>query len=455
MSEVGIVVTARVNSNRLKEKVLQKINGKRTIEILLDHLANDKYPIVLAIPETADNDVLAQIATDKGVIVYRGQDHSPGHRILAAALRHGFQHVVRITVDDILIDQSLLRNQIRFHVQGGHDYTFMRRCPEGIAGEVIKVSKLQEALSDTEESSIEFLSYVMKRPGIRFKEYFPPFEYQYSFRLTMDYEEDLMLLRVIFASLPEPVGTLDIINFLNRHRYFCQINHLPKVSIYTCNYNTNRYVQETIRSVMGQDYEDIEYIIIDDCSTDGSMDAIIETISALPLQHQKRIRVYRNKSNIGLPASSNLALELARGKYIMRVDSDDVIDAGIISSMLNVLDEGSCQGVISGYREIDEAGAVIREILENNWHPGCCLLSRWLVNELKYKEGMPYFDGIEFFERFNKLYKIHFIRDPMWSYRRRTGQKSDAANADARRNLKAMYDLGRSICNGTTTAVSL
>ena len=106
---IGLIITARVKSSRIKEKVLQKIGTKTTIEILLDHvIPNDNYySVVLAIPENEDDDILQEIAEKKGIDFYRGQDNSPLHRIYECAKMYGFDHIVRVTADDILIDQQL------------------------------------------------------------------------------------------------------------------------------------------------------------------------------------------------------------------------------------------------------------------------------------------------------------------------------------------------------------
>jgi spore coat polysaccharide biosynthesis protein SpsF len=198
--KTGIIITARVKSSRIEKKVLQEIKGKKTIEILIDnvigrhHLVDNQNEIVLAIPESSDCDILESIGNTKGVAVYRGQDDSPLHRIYECAKEYGFDNVVRITADDILIDPLLLKNQIRFHENGGQDYTYMRRCPEGVAGEVIKTSALERVVDKVGDNPIEFISYYLKTKVFRFKEHYPPLEYQYSNRLIMDYNEHVLLL---------------------------------------------------------------------------------------------------------------------------------------------------------------------------------------------------------------------------------------------------------------------
>ncbi len=449
-SNIGIIVLARLNSQRLKEKVIQKINGKTTLEILLDHIINDKYQVILAIPQSKENDILEQIAIEKGVDVYRGDDDCPTCRLLAVADQNNFEHIVRITCDDILIDQTLLRNQIKFHINGNNDYTYMARCPEGIAGEIIKVSALEKIIKKVDKS-IEFPHYYFKKEGLKIKEFFPPFEYQYTFRVTMDYEADLMVLRILFLSLHEGFGTLDMINFLIMHKYLCQINHLPKITIYTCNYNTQDYITNCIDSVLAQTYEDYEFIILDDFSLDNSVNKILEYYSLLPIQKQKKIKILRNTKNEGLSACCNKILIEAKGKYIIRIDSDDLLKPDALEKMIEEIEKNNVQGVITSYYETDKDLNIINEVHKNNWHPAGSLLAKWCINELKYREDLQYFEGLDFFNRFIKFYKINFLDIPLWFYRKREGQKTSQNNLEERRKIKK--ELNISITNGSQTSL--
>lgn len=82
-------------------------------------------------------------------------------------------------------------------------------------------------------------------------------------------------------------------------------------------YNGARYLQEAISSVLRQSFEDFEFIIVDDGSTDKSVDIIERNVDP-------RIRLIRNKENYGLAASLNIGVKAATGEYIARQDADDV-----------------------------------------------------------------------------------------------------------------------------------
>ena len=93
----------------------------------------------------------------------------------------------------------------------------------------------------------------------------------------------------------------------------------PLVSIIMSVYNSEDYLKEAIDSILGQTYANLEFIIIDDASTDTSLDIIKS-------YNDKRILLIKNEVNIGLAASLNKGIEIARGKYIARMDSDDITE---------------------------------------------------------------------------------------------------------------------------------
>lgn len=90
-----------------------------------------------------------------------------------------------------------------------------------------------------------------------------------------------------------------------------------KITILMTVYNGGHFLKMAIESVLAQTYTDFEFLIINDCSTDGSLD-VIQSFD------DKRIVVHTNEGNIGQTASLNVGLQLAKGKYIARIDADDV-----------------------------------------------------------------------------------------------------------------------------------
>lgn len=91
----------------------------------------------------------------------------------------------------------------------------------------------------------------------------------------------------------------------------------PKISVIMPVYNGERYLRESIESILGQTFTDFEFIIINDASTDSSP-------QIMQSYDDSRIRIIDNRTNIGLTRSLNVALEQARGELIARQDDDDI-----------------------------------------------------------------------------------------------------------------------------------
>lgn len=91
----------------------------------------------------------------------------------------------------------------------------------------------------------------------------------------------------------------------------------PQITVLMAVYNSEPFLNSAIDSILSQKFTDFEFLIIDDCSSDRSMEIINS-------YHDSRIRVLSNEKNIGLTKSLNRGLNLAKGEYIARMDSDDI-----------------------------------------------------------------------------------------------------------------------------------
>lgn len=136
----------------------------------------------------------------------------------------------------------------------------------------------------------------------------------------------------------------------------------PEVSIVIPVYNREQYVGMAIKSVLDQTYRDLELIIVNDGSTDGTL-AIAEQFAV----EDDRVRLLTLKvdrteeTERGAAHALKAGYELARGKYIGQVDSDDWLDIQAIESMVAVLDDDAgCGMVYSNYIDVDESGQQLR-----------------------------------------------------------------------------------------------
>ena len=130
----------------------------------------------------------------------------------------------------------------------------------------------------------------------------------------------------------------------------------PTVSVVLSIYNEQPYLKRAIQSILGQTFEDFEFIIINDGSTDGSREVLERFVD---LDH--RIRLV-NQKNQGIPASRNRGLKLARGKYIAVKDGDDISHPKRFEKQVRFLEENPEIGILGTWIEqIDETGDSLRQ----------------------------------------------------------------------------------------------
>lgn len=113
-------------------------------------------------------------------------------------------------------------------------------------------------------------------------------------------------------------------------------------------YNCARFVEETIRSVQAQTYQNWEIIFWDDCSTDDT----IKLVSELREQ-DSRIKVFQNQINSGAAISRNYALREAKGRWIAFLDSDDLWEPEKLEKQMKFMVENNYAFSYTGYQEID------------------------------------------------------------------------------------------------------
>lgn len=138
-------------------------------------------------------------------------------------------------------------------------------------------------------------------------------------------------------------------------------NDSPLVSIKVASYNHARFIGETIRSVLGQSYQNFELIIIDDCSHDDSVKVIRNF-------NDSRITLLVNESNIGTAASSKKAGKLCRGKYFCSLDSDDYFHPDKLAKQVMYMETHPEIDLVATFvREVDGQGNFIMDFLAADW----------------------------------------------------------------------------------------
>ncbi|MCL2338878.1 MAG: glycosyltransferase family 2 protein [Proteobacteria bacterium] len=125
---------------------------------------------------------------------------------------------------------------------------------------------------------------------------------------------------------------------------------MPKVSVIIPNYNNARYLAGCINSVRAQTFQDIEIIVIDDCSRDNSEKVIRDFAAA-----DSRIVFLQTPKNSGGPGPvRNMGLDIARGEFILFLDSDDMLCPTAIDGMLTIQNATNADVIVGNYTRVPE-----------------------------------------------------------------------------------------------------
>lgn len=116
-----------------------------------------------------------------------------------------------------------------------------------------------------------------------------------------------------------------------------------KVSIVITAYNVGNYIEKTIKSCIEQTYKDIEIIIVNDCSTDNTLSIIVKYF-----KEDNRIKLVKNKHNVGAGLSRRYGIQYSTGDYIMLLDGDDWLNPNCIEDLCNEAEQSNADMISGG-----------------------------------------------------------------------------------------------------------
>ena len=209
-----------------------------------------------------------------------------------------------------------------------------------------------------------------------------------------------------------------------------------KVSVIVPAYNSQAYIDKSIRSIQNQSLKDWELIIIDDCSKDNTLE-----ICKDKAKEDKRIIVIELEKNGGPSKARNHGIEIAKGEYIAFVDSDDTVEVDFLEKLVQIAEEDDCDVVWCNYKEVmpdavieRKHGLVCNKILDSKYAmslffvPQTGLSSLWnklyrsvfiTNNKLRINEDRYHGEDWEFnFNVFKLKPKVVLIDDLLYNYNR-------------------------------------
>ena len=233
--------------------------------------------------------------------------------------------------------------------------------------------------------------------------------------------------------------------------------HTKKVSIVLPVYNGEDSLSDAIESVLNQTYKNLELIIVNDCSSDGTA----KIIEKYALQ-DKRIGIINNKINQKLPRSLNIGFKAATGEYLTWTSDDNVYRESAIERMVSVLDHKTDIGMVyTDYTIVNELGNQMETYVNIVQNPenlrlmsvvGACFLYRRSVAERvgEYDAELFLAEDYDYWIRIWKCAKCLALHENLYVYKLQgkslTATKSKAAHLQKGKVISKHYDFLYSTC---------
>lgn len=234
------------------------------------------------------------------------------------------------------------------------------------------------------------------------------------------------------------------------------------ISVVMCSYNTKEgYLRHAIESILNQGYKDFEFIIVDDKSTDNSID-IIKSYK------DSRITLICNEKNMGLTRSLNVGISNTKGKYIARMDADDISLPKRLVVQLEYMEDNPdkvlCGSLAIGFGEDikdihthftndDELNKIKLLFSTVLVHPTVMMRSDVLkYNNIRYDERYKKTQDYKMWIDLSKVGSLGFIKQPLLKYRWHKNQisasQSDEQNLCSYKICNRYWrDLGFKLCD--------
>jgi glycosyltransferase involved in cell wall biosynthesis len=232
----------------------------------------------------------------------------------------------------------------------------------------------------------------------------------------------------------------------------------PKVSVVMAVYNERPYLETAVRSILNQTFEDFEFIIVDDGSTDGSGE-VLDRFE----QNDDRIRLV-HQENRGVIASLNRGLDMARGKYVARMDGDDISRPERFERQVAFLEDNPEIGVLGTQVDKIDADGNVREgwnrslptdpdilawrlLFSNCLHNPTVMMRHALLERLEgYAEWARHMEDRELWARAVLETRLENLPDALLKFRRHQGSVTVKRREEQiRRCTKAVATLHHAI----------
>lgn len=206
---------------------------------------------------------------------------------------------------------------------------------------------------------------------------------------------------------------------------------MPKISVIMPTYNAEKYLREAMDSILAQSFKDFELIVINDCSADGTEQIVLS-------YQDPRIVYLKNEKNLGVAGTLNRGLQVAKGKYIARMDSDDRSVPERFEKQLAYLEENPnavlCGSRVTIFTDAGEQHLALYPTQDRQIRTGLLfgcplahpsvMIRKSVMDEhgLQYEEAFEKVEDYRLWTRLSECGQLCNLPEPLLYYRKHPGQ---------------------------------
>ena len=217
MTNFDVFIPVRLSNTRLPNKAMKLVDEKPILLYLIERLqkSNKVRNVVVCTTTNESEEPLVSLLEKMNILVFRGNEKDILIRYLDASKKFNTDFIISVDGDDIYTDPSYVDEIISIFEKNDYDYVDMVGFPFGIASVGIKVSSLEKIckLKNTDDTETGYRLFFTENKIFKIYELKPPdnFSFPKNLRLTLDYEEDLVLAKKIFKELGNDFHLSDIL----------------------------------------------------------------------------------------------------------------------------------------------------------------------------------------------------------------------------------------------------
>lgn len=244
----------------------------------------------------------------------------------------------------------------------------------------------------------------------------------------------------------------------------------PAVSVYMPAWNSAKFIEQAIKSVYNQTFKDVEVCVVEDRGDDNTWEILEQLVKKYNIPGQRPfLRISRNEQNKGIGATSNCAVQMCHGKYILQLDSDDWLANNAVESLVDILNNNPDVGLVYGdtidvdtfgkkinnhwstknFTKEDIAMSGYKASLDKLFETGMCIHPPRMFRRNAFYKTEGFAEDIssaidyDIFMKLSEVTKVLHIKKELYFYRKNNGSVSLREPDKQQENAKIVQKRGK------------